>query len=187
MKLLGHCLFSLALICNYIQCCTAAQLWFRIFFPFAVDLVKYPVVTSLLFFCQWCDQSLRDLHATCVIVSDPWWSIMEVSLNPFLHLWWISSSRLKKILNPISHRQIFKVRCSLGRSWLNWISHWFNLCLPGSDQINQLSVKMLKRWMRFVSPQQLSLYGTLSYAQHVYLWQWPWQLWLVEIKSVLQP
>lgn len=79
--------------------------------------MKYPVVTSLLFFCQCCDQSLRDLHATCVIVSDPWWSIMEVSLNPFLHLWWISS-RLKKILNPISHRQIFKVRCSLGRSWL---------------------------------------------------------------------
>lgn len=152
------------------------------FFPLAVDLC-----TSLLFFCQWCDQSLRDLHATCVIVSDPWWSIMEVSLNPFLHLWWISSSRLKKILNPISHRQIFKVRCSLGRSWLNWISHWFNLCLLGSDQINQLSVKMLKRWMRFVSPQQLSLYGTLSYAQHMYLWQRPWQLWLVETKSVLQP
>lgn len=45
--------------------------------------MNYPVVTYLLFFCQWCDQSLGDLHATCVIVSDPWWSIMEVSLTTF--------------------------------------------------------------------------------------------------------
>lgn len=179
MKLLGHCLFSLALICNYIQCCTAAQLWFRIFPPCSRSLYIFAFLLSVVW--------PKSQGPTCVIVSDPWWSIMEVSLNPFLHLWWISSIRLKKILNPISHRQIFKVRCSLGRSWLNWISHWFNLCLPGSDQINQLSVKMLKRWMRFVSPQQLSLYGTLSYAQHMYLWQWPWQLWLVETKSVLQP
>lgn len=38
MKLLGHCLFSLALICNYIQCYTAAQLWFRIFSPLQLIL-----------------------------------------------------------------------------------------------------------------------------------------------------
>lgn len=191
MKLLGHCLFSLALICNYIQCYTAAQLWFRIFPPcsWSCELSSCYIFAFLRSVVWPKSQGPSRYLRHCL------WSMMIYHggfINHFLHLWWISSSRLKKILNPISHRQIFKVRCSLGWSWLNWISHWFNLCLPrqiclGSDQINQLSVKMLKRRMRFFSPQQPSRCGPSTYAQHMYLWQWPWQLWLVETKLVLQP